>query len=33
MPELLGLVGVLDDEGVELLGAADLELGLGSAGL
>ena len=28
LPQLLGLVGVLEDEGVEVALAADLELGL-----
>jgi len=27
LPELLSLVGILDDEGVEVSGAADLKLG------
>ena len=31
LPKLLGLVGVLQDEGVEVLRASDLELGLGLA--
>ena len=33
LPKLLGLVGVLQDEGVEVLRASDLELGLRGPGV